>query len=362
MRIAPATASATCLTLVLLAVGCPASPAPARETDRAAADREAAARSRIVPRAAYHQHLLSPAAAALLRTPRKDAAAGATAKPFPYPPQITADDLIRELDAAGIRRAVVLSTAYFFASPQRDVTDRYAKLRADNDWTIEQAERYPDRLVVFCGVNPLAAHAIDELERCSKFPIVKGMKLHFGNSQVDVTNPDHVAQVRRLFRAANERRMAIVVHLWTSFGNYGARQAEIFLAQILPEAPDIPVQIAHLAGAGPGYEHDEDDALAVYAAAIERRDPRMRQVWFDVTTNVIDSEPPATTALIVRRLREIGLARVLFGSDMSLPGNPPVGEQWATLRRKLPLTSGELEILASNTPPYLARPAPDKQH
>jgi uncharacterized protein len=53
--------------------------------------------------------LFSPDLAALMSTPPPVASVKAR----------TADDLIEQLDAAGIRRAVVLSTAYIFKQPSR---------------------------------------------------------------------------------------------------------------------------------------------------------------------------------------------------------------------------------------------------
>ena len=66
--------------------------------------------------------------------------------------------------------------------------------------------------------------------------------------------------------------MAIVVHMHANIDHhrpYGAREARIFLEQLLPEASEVTVQIAHLAGGG-GYDDPATDAaLAVFAEAIE---------------------------------------------------------------------------------------------
>src|SRR5262245_1080245 len=62
-----------------------------------------------VPLADHHQHLFSPELAALMTTTPPVAAV----KPR------TAADLVEQLDAAGIKRAVVLSTAYIFEQPSR---------------------------------------------------------------------------------------------------------------------------------------------------------------------------------------------------------------------------------------------------
>ena len=72
-------------------------------------------------------------------------------------------------------------------------------MRAENDWTSQQVSRFSDRLRGFCAVNPLKEYALDELARCAKDPQLHfGLKLHFGNSDVDLDNPIHVEQLRRV--------------------------------------------------------------------------------------------------------------------------------------------------------------------
>jgi predicted TIM-barrel fold metal-dependent hydrolase len=60
---------------------------------------------------------------------------------------ITADDLIAQLDEAGIRRAAVFSVAYGFGNPNRPpVEHEYDKVKAENDRVAAEVARYPDRL------------------------------------------------------------------------------------------------------------------------------------------------------------------------------------------------------------------------
>src|SRR5215831_15679922 len=150
----------------------------------------------------YHQHLFSPGAAALVAGDSRA-------------PGISARDLIALLDSAGIQRALVLSVAYTWGKASRaPVENEYEHVKAENDWTAQQVAQYPDRLRAFCSFNPLKPYAIDELARCSKDrQLHYGLKLHFGNSDVDLDNPEKVAQVRRIFETANRYRMPIVVHM-----------------------------------------------------------------------------------------------------------------------------------------------------
>jgi predicted TIM-barrel fold metal-dependent hydrolase len=172
---------------------------------------------------------------------------------------------------------------------------------------------------------------------------------------VDVENPQHVERLRAVFHAANENRMAIVVHIRSTLSRqrpYGAAQARAFLDNVLPSAPDIAVQIAHLAGAG-GYDDPAvDEALGVYADAIAARDPRMTHVYFEVSGVAGVGEWRGKADRIATRIRQLGIGRILYGSDSAVgPGRKPA-EAWASFR-ELPLSREELRAIAANVAPYL---------
>jgi predicted TIM-barrel fold metal-dependent hydrolase len=288
----------------------------------------------------YHQHLFHPADTGL----------------SPDTGTVTGSELVAYLDAAGIRRALVLSVAYQFGNPNRPaVNDEYAKVRAENDWTSDQVARFPDRLRGFCGFNPLRDYALRELARCAKDPRLQyGIKLHFGNSDVDLDNPEHVFRLRQVFREANRHRMAIVVHMRSSVTRerpYGAKEARVFLKEVLPAATRVPVQIAHLAGAG-GYDDPAiDEALGVFVDAIAKHDPRMAHVYFDISGITGIGRWKEKGELIATRVRELGLSRVLYGSDGAVPGNTP-REHWARFRQ-LPLSDTEFRTIEANIAPYM---------
>ena len=159
----------------------------------------------------------------------------------------------------------------------------------------------------------------------------------------------------RVFAAANERRMAIVVHMRSSVTAkrpYGAPSARAFLNDVLPFAPDVPVQIAHLAGAG-GYDDPAiDEALAVFVDAIANGDPRMKHVYFDASGIIGVEKPSDKLNLIASRIRQIGVNRVLYGSDGALPPAYTPKKAWEAFRR-LPLTDEEFKIIANNRAPYM---------
>ena len=212
-------------------------------------------------------------------------------------------------------------------------------------------------LVGFCGLNPLKDYALDELARCAKDPnLRRGLKLHFGNSGVDYADPQHVERLRRVFRAANGYKMAIVVHMRASFGQklpYGRDAALVMLNELAPAAPDVPIQIAHLAGGGGPAHQAAHDALDVLADAVSRRDPRTKQLWFDVTgMGTVSKMTPDELTYFAAKIRQIGVQRIVYGSDAPSGGNPPPQQAWAAFR-KLPLSDEEFRTIAGNLAPYM---------
>jgi predicted TIM-barrel fold metal-dependent hydrolase len=136
---------------------------------------------------------------------------------------------------------------------------------------------------------------------------------------------------------------------------YGRDEARIFLDELVPAAPDVVIQVAHLAAAGAPADPAADEALEVFIEAIGKSDPRTARLYFDAPsvspTVAITGERAAAIASQIRRL---GVQRVLFGSDAPTGGELTPRAAWESLR-KLPLTESELLTLATNVAPYLKR-------
>ena len=294
------------------------------------------------PAVDHHQHLFSPGMAEIQKLPGS----------------LTARDVIALLDDAGIKRAVLLSTAYSYGRPGREPQNEYEKVKEDNDWNAAQAALYPKRLIAFCSFNPLKDYALEELVRCSKNPLTRsGIKLHFGNSDVQLDKPEHVEKLKAVFRAANTNRMALVIHMRASISlnrPYGAEQVRTFLDQLMPLASNITVQVAHLAGSGPGFDDaKQDSALDAFIAEIQNPKSKIKnRLWFDVTTSAHPSNSPERTALLLKRIRQLGVKRILYGSDVTVGSNLKPKDSWAELS-KIGLTKDEIQTIARNQAPYL---------
>jgi predicted TIM-barrel fold metal-dependent hydrolase len=283
------------------------------------------------PRVDYHQHLVSPAFAPIVKLPARDEKA-----------------LLAELDAAGIDKAVVLSVGYSFADERKKLEDPDRLTRAENDWTSAQVAASGGRLIGFCSANPLRPAALDELERCLTLPGMKGVKLHFGNAGVSLRDSAHAARLAQVFALAERLRAPVLVHMRARGGqSYGAEDARLFLDKLVPAAPAIEIVVAHFGGSGPGYGSQADSVMAVFAAAAERNDPRMQNLYFDVATDVTAEMTTAEAALVASRIRQVGVQRVLYGSDLSPPGGS-IRAGWEIFRDRVPLTAAEMRTVAGN--------------
>jgi predicted TIM-barrel fold metal-dependent hydrolase len=64
---------------------------------------------------------------------------------------------------------------------------------------------------------------------------------------------------------------------------------------------------------------------------------------------------PEEKAEMVRLMRQVGMDRILYGTDMPLPWNPSPRDWWRKTILTLPLTDDEIRNIADNAPPYLRR-------
>lgn len=312
----------------------------------------------IVPPADHHMHVRSPDAVEAFR--RGQAALDQIVIPDERLVPLDGSDAVAALDSAGIERGVILSVAYMFGLPEIDFADEYPKVRAENDFVAEQVRRHPDRLVGFFSVNPLADYAIREIERAAEVPGLTGLKLHFGNSDVDLRSPEDVERLRQVFAKAGELSLPVVVHLRTRNPEYGRRDAEIFLREVLPAAPDVPVQIAHLGGQG-GYDDATRQVVGAFLSAMEARPERTANLFFELSAV---PQPPALArgdtalarrvremnAVVADAFREIGLDRIVYGTDWDAIG---VALYLEEIRDALPMSDEAIRDLLDDPAPYL---------
>ena len=254
-------------------------------------------------------------------------------------PYAGADDLIARLDEANVRRAIILSAAYF-GQPVGFVDD--SKVAPENDFVSAEVAKFPDRLIGFCGINPLVASALDEIDRCLALPGMVGIKLHLETSGVDMTSAADVAALDAVFGRIEARDAPVLMHVADPYGLPLDNKGLVNLGGILMSHPTVRVAHAHCAG------NTDVDAIEMWL--------RVRHSGYDPTTSYVDisaclayfkDAPLAQRELIVWRLRKWGIGNVLFGSDyFALDGDTP--KQTIDILLQYPFTQEELDTILGN--------------
>jgi predicted TIM-barrel fold metal-dependent hydrolase len=281
----------------------------------------------------------------------------------------TGEDALRELDRAGIRQGVLLSAGYMFGFSMMPLepAEMARRMRAENSFNVDHALASNGRLLAMVGINPFLPNALEELEYWSKEPGAAGVKLHLGNSGLDLGNSEQVQQLANFFAAASQARMPLVVHL-RGAAPFNRENISTFITEVLPKAGDLPVQIAH-GGSFGGIDAATLEALQLYGEAIKSNAPGTANLVIDLSAvaqvdlSSLEGMPKegieAHTAdewrgLYVDEMRKIGLDRFVMASDW--PAITPPAEYFAAEREALPVTDDEWATLCGNLAPYLRDP------
>ncbi|RIK37244.1 MAG: hypothetical protein DCC55_24890 [Chloroflexi bacterium] len=250
-------------------------------------------------------------------------------------PAAGADDLVARLDEGNVERAIILSAAYFGFPDDSNVIP-------ENDYVAAEVAKYPDRLIGFCGINPLYNSALDELDRCLNLPGMIGVKLHLEGSGVDMANTRHVRRLTALFDRIAELDAPVLVHVADPGGLPLAGRAFANLAAILNEHPTVRVAHAHCAG------NTDDDTIESWL--------RLRNSGYNPETSFVDisaclafhvDAPLAQRELMVWRFRKWGIENVLFGSDYFVfDGETPA--ETLDILSQYPFTQEEIDTILTN--------------
>jgi len=268
--------------------------------------------------------------------------------PSNQPPAVSAIYAIGALDEARVAKGVILSGAYLYglSSLHLKPGDLAVKTRKENEFTAAQVAQYPERLVGFLSVDPLADSAVNELRHWHGSKQLVGLKLHFFASAVDIRNARQRAQVANVINVAAAAGLPMVIHV--GGGNFNAADAELFIRDILPSAGSSWIQIAHAGGGLPQRDGNSAEVLRAFADHIVRDDPLTRHVLFDLSYLPLPNETAQSTAALTEQIRRIGIQRFLFGSDFN--ERTPL-EQIKEID-KLGLSRDEWQILQQNCAPW----------
>lgn len=251
-------------------------------------------------------------------------------------PASTSEDLIARLDEANVDQAVVLALGHW------NLPDD-SNMAPENDFAASIVAEAPQRLIGFCGINPLYDSALDEVDRCLTVPGMEGIKLNpIGGSKMDWENPDHAAAISAVLDSARDHDAPVLLHVASApLDDDGLISA----LQVIGSHQDVRILIAHCGGLA-SYELDS------WLIASRTTPPilSLDNLYTDVSTclEIYETAPLAQRELMVWRLRQWGIDHVLFGSDyLSVAPVETPQEALETLAR-YPFTQEEVDIITSN--------------
>ena len=181
-----------------------------------------------------------------------------------------ADDLVAEMDRAGIARFAVAHQACM--TPEATW---------GNDQVLAAMARYPGRILGYATCYPVNARlGIQEIRRCLASGMI-GIKLHSSNGFA-YTHEGY----RPVWKLADRRRLPVLLHTWGDMDNY---------RQIFERYRRAPILLGHSGAA-------RKELYVEYA----RRYPN---VYLELVYSM------APYGLVEYFVREVGAERILFGSD-----------------------------------------------
>lgn len=251
-------------------------------------------------------------------------------------PASTADDLIARLDEAGVERAVVLALGFQGLPDDSNVAP-------ENDFGASIVAQYPDRLIGFCGINPLYDSALSEVDRCLALPEMVGIKLNpVGASNMDWENPDHAAAISAVLDKAQEHDAPVLLHVAAAPLDDDSLVSAL---TVIATHPEVRFTIAHCGGVA-------DYEIEGYLIAAQTTPPLLSldNLHTDISAclKFYRDAPKAQREMIVWRLRQWGIERVLFGSDyLSVAPVETPKEALETLDR-YPFTRKEIRTILDN--------------
>lgn len=204
----------------------------------------------------------------------------------------TVEELIAGMDAAGVDVSVVVNIGW----------GSQELCRETNDYLLDAAKAYPNRLIAFCGVNPAAKGAVEEIDRCAARGARGIGELHPDYQGYSLTDAEMMAPI---MRAASKHRMVVLTHASEPVGHDYSGKGLVtpdVLYRFITSFPESRIILAHWGG-----------GLPFYALMPEVR-MSLSNVWFDTAVSPFLYEPT-----IFDRVAEIvGADKILFATDFPL--------------------------------------------
>ena len=205
----------------------------------------------------------------------------------------TADELVEKMDAWGIQVAVTVNMGWSV----------HEFCVETNDYILESARRFPDRLVPFCVVNPaLGDRAVEEVERCAMLGARGIGELH---SYAQGYRLDDSNVMGPVMEVAQRHGLIVLTHSSEPVGHDYPGKGTVTPEQLsgfINDFPDATIVCAHWGG-----------GLPFYALMPEVRES-LKNVYFDTAASPFLYTPQVFPTVV----EAIGYEKILFGTDYPL--------------------------------------------
>ena len=205
----------------------------------------------------------------------------------------SAEELVEKMDRDGIDVAVTLGMGW-------QVHDFAVKA---NNYILESAKAFPDRLVPFCTVNPaLGDVAVAEIERCADLGARGIGELH---SYAQGYRLDDERVMAPIMEVAIARDLIVLTHSSEPVGHVYAGKGTVTpdeLCRFIEMFPEAKIVCAHWGGGLPFY------------ALMPEVSEAMRNVYFDSAASPFLYTPNVFSNAV----NLVGPDKVLFGTDYPL--------------------------------------------
>jgi len=172
-----------------------------------------------------------------------------------------------------------------------------------NDYVMEVATRYPERLVGLCCFDPFSKEAVSEARRCLEGGLSGIGEIAFYQSGIDDTALD---MLKPLMEICLDKNLVFLIHTNEPVGHLYPGKTPNTLKQIynlVTRFPENKIVLAHWGG-------------GVFFFNLLKKDfkDRFKNVYFDTAASPFLYDP-----VIYRYAVEIaGVDKILFGSDFPL--------------------------------------------
>ncbi len=202
-------------------------------------------------------------------------------------------EIISSMDEQSVDKSVIFG----FPWKNSDI------FREENDYILDAVERYPDRLIGLCCLDPLNKFAINEVLRCLKQGLSGIGELAFYESGIDEKALDRLAP---LFEICRKKDLPALIHTNEPVGHIYPGKTSNTMSQIytlVKRFPDNKIVLAHWGG-----------GIFLYNTLKKEVKESLKNVYFDTAASpfLYDSE------IYRLAIKLAGQDKILFGSDFPL--------------------------------------------